>query len=1026
MHEAADAPAEAAPEPAPPSAPGSAERRHITALAAELLPATAALPADPEELLALVDVWRRYAGAVLARHGGVPAESRTREVIAWFGYPVAQESAAERAVRAGLALTAHFVEGDAALPEGYAVRVGVASGLVVARPAGEILGETPATAARLLTLAEPGEVVAAAGTRRLAGDLFDYRARGPAWQVIGASAHGSRSEARHAAATAPLIGREEELDHLLRTWRQAASAGGRLVLLSGEPGIGKSRLLAAFEEALAEAPHRSLRYFCSPLHRESALHPVIVRWQQEAGFAYDDTAAAQLAKLHALLAPAALAPEDVALIAAMLSLPADAAALPQDFSPQRRKERIFAALLRRLTYLARDLPVLLLFEDAHWADPSSLELLDALIESLAELPVLLVVSHRPEFTPAWVGRPGASVLALSRLTPRQSAALAGQCDGTGRLGPEVLEGIVRRTDGVPLFIEELTRALLDDATAPRLTVPASLQDLLMARLDRVPAGRKVAQIGAAIGRGFAHDLLAAVAELPAPALAQGVAELVQAGLLLARGTPPQVSYSFKHALVQDTAYGSLLRPERQRLHGRIVGALEGRHETTSDLLAHHATEAGLTDRAVSWWLRAGTASLARGAVAEALAQLDRGLALIPALPEDATRHRLELDLRLARSKALMAAEGHATPSLGAELDRAQALCVALDATGPLSAVLFGRWTHAFVRGEFALAHAHAGDLLASGETRQDAVLTLLGHYTRGLTALPRGAFGEAARNLRRVFDLFDAARRADYAIPTGVADPRVVSRLYLAWGCLCEGRFAVCRQESATAVEEARSLGQPWTLAQALSISAFFALTLDGPEAGLRWLAELLPLATEHRFLYFVAMAAAQRSWCLAAQGAPEQGATLLRRGIEPLRKAGSLLWIPSLLAAEAEALGRMGQGAAAGGRLDEAIGLAETTGAYWDMAEMHRVRSTLLTAAGDTAGAEAALLRACDLAAQQGARLFALRAATALARLHDGGERRASLLRPALTGVDAAEAGADLDRARALRDAAPAGAAVP
>ena len=638
-----DAAASPGPEPAvapPEPRPVGGERRFVTAVAAEVLAAEgSSLPRDPEELRPLIDAWRRYAAAVVARHEGVLAESRLREILAYFSFPVAQEHAAERALHAALALAEHLPVGETALPAGLAIRVGVASGLVIADPDGEVLGETPGEAGRLQDLAEPGQVLIAAGTRRVAGDLFACRDLGrlivrgvgavSAWQVLGRTALGSRSEALHATALTPLVGREEELHTLLRAWQQATSGQGRLVLVSGEPGIGKSRLLAALEERLAGEPHASLRYFCSPLHQESTLHPIVARWEQEAGFARGDLPEERLRKLEEAVASAELSPEDFALIAGMLSVPTDGRYLQLELNPQRRKERTFGALLRRLGRLTQSHPVLMLFEDAQWADPSSLELLDMLIDRLSELPILLVISFRADFTAPWIGRADVSLIALSRLNRRHSETLAAQVSAERALSRELLERIVTQTDGVPLFIEELTKAVLDTSADPAaaalpLAVPGTLHASLMARLDRLPTARQVAQIGAVIGREFPHALLAAAAALSPEQLARGLDELVSCGLVARRGAPPDAVYTFNHALTRDVAYSSLLRSRRQICHQRIATALEAYDDGSvcaaePELLAYHFQEAGDFSAALAYWIAAGDVAEQHGANQEAVA-----------------------------------------------------------------------------------------------------------------------------------------------------------------------------------------------------------------------------------------------------------------------------------------------------------------------------------------------------------------------------------------------------------------------
>ena len=599
----------------------TAERRPLSVMFCDLIGSTAlSARLDPEDLREVIRGYQACVVATIQQFDGFIARYVGDGVLIYFGWPEARETDAERAVRAGLAVAA-AVSGISASGEPLHVRVGIATGLVViGEPIGSgdsrqqtAVGETPNLAARLQGLAGPDQVVIDVATRRQIGGLFECQDLGtvelkglpvavPAWQVLGEGVVESRFDALRGSTMMPLIGREEELELLLRRWQRAAAGEGRVVLLTGEPGIGKSRLLVEFEAQLATETHATLRYFCSPQHQGSALHPVIARWEQEAGFARSDTAEQRLCKLELVVGPDGLSSTDVALLAGLLGIPTDERYPRSDLSPQQRKDRTFALLRRRLASLAQRRPVLVLFEDAHWVDPSSLELFDTLVSQITDLPILLVISFRPEFVPPWVGRAGVSLITLTRLDRRQSATLAAQVTTAHVLTPAIMERIIAQTDGVPLFIEELTKAILD--TPPNesplmLAVPATLQASLMARLDRLPAAKHVAQIGAVIGREFSHNLLIATAGLVAVQLSKGLDELVAAGLVFRRGLPPDAIYSFKHALVQEIAYESLLKARRQHVHGRIAETardqLQEWANAEPEIIAHHFTQAGLAE-----------------------------------------------------------------------------------------------------------------------------------------------------------------------------------------------------------------------------------------------------------------------------------------------------------------------------------------------------------------------------------------------------------------------------------------------
>jgi len=695
----------AAPHAAEARAATEAERRQLTIMFCDLVGSTPlSTRLDPEDLRDVIGAYHRAAADVIARFDGFVAKYMGDGVLAYFGYPRAHEDAAERAVRAGLVLVEAVPRLKLVAEVGLQVRIGIATGLVVVGDltgSGEaqergVVGETPNLAARLQTLAQPGTVVIAPSTRRLTGGHFHYRELGgvvlkgfdepvSAWQVLAESAVESRFEAQHEIALTPLIGREEELELLRRRWRQAEEGEGRVLLLLGEAGIGKSRLTRALLEGLAGEPHLRLRYFCSPHHRNSALFPVISQIEHAAGFLRDDDAEQKLEKLDASLARAAAAPEAVDLIADLLSLPARHPA--PELSPQQRKEKTLAALIAQLDGLARQQPVLMLFEDLHWIDPTSLELLAAIVDRVQRLPVLLLATARPEFTSPWPSQAHVRALSLSHLSRRECVALVARITEGRALPDEVLEQILARTDGVALFIEELTKTVIESGMLidmgdrytmagplPALAIPTTLHDSLTARLDRLAPVKEVAQIAACIGRDFDYDLLAAASGMPEDGLRSALEVLRHAELIIARGLSGE--YSFKHALVRDAAYAGLLKSRRVQLHAAIAGAIEQSFahlvQAEPETLAYHLTEAGLPEKAAGYWLRAGKIAVARYANIEAIAHLRRGIEAVGGFADG--KDRLELDLQFALGPCLYATQGPFSNAYAATSTRARELC----------------------------------------------------------------------------------------------------------------------------------------------------------------------------------------------------------------------------------------------------------------------------------------------------------------------------------------------------------------
>ena len=767
----------------------TAERRQVTVMFSDLVGSTAlSARMDPEDLREVISAYQQCVAKTVQRLGGFVAKYMGDGVLVYFGYPHAHEDDAERAVRAGLELTAAVtaLKASAALQ----TRVGIATGLVVVGDligSGEaqergIVGETPNLAARLQAIAEPNIVVIAEATRKLLGNLFELQdlgakdlkgITGPVriWAALRASSAEGRFEALHASGLTALVGREEELELLLRRWSKAKSGEGQVVLLSGEPGIGKSRLTAALLERLADEPHTRLRYFCSPQHTDSAFYPIIGQMERAAGFAYDDDTEAKLDKLEALASP-----EDLALLAELLSLPT--VRYPASTaSPQRKKEQTFTALLRQVEALARSRPALMLFEDLHWIDPSSRELLDRTIERAVRLPLLLVLTFRPEFQAPWTGLSHVTSLTLSRLDPQNGAAMVSRIAGERALPEALAAKIVERADGVPLFVEELARAVIEaqgsregveralSATAPAAAgVPAALHASLMARLDRLgPMAREVAQIGAVIGRDFAYELLAPVAGHSEAELADALGRLADARLVFQRGALPQAAYLFKHALVRDVAYASLLRRRRQGLHARIAAQLEARFpdiaEAQPELLAHHFTEAGLGEQAIAYWHRAGERAVARSANIEAAAHFGRGIDVLNTLPESAARDERELALQVARIAPLQNSQGHGS----SETEHAAACALAISRRAAADTyahfwALFALTLATIVRGALRLARELGDEALGVAMRLQDPEVVAYGHGNLGLTELWFGEYGEARTHLERALALYDPNR----------------------------------------------------------------------------------------------------------------------------------------------------------------------------------------------------------------------------------------------------------------------------
>jgi class 3 adenylate cyclase/predicted ATPase len=1060
--------------PAPPAGPAApapaedsdtagglaAERRRITVLFCDLADSTAlAAQFDPEDLRSAMAAYHRTAAATVEAHGGYVAKFLGDGVLTYFGWPRAQEDDAERAVRAGLAAAAAVAALEIPMAGPLAARVGIATGEVIV---GDLLGEgaareravvgaTPNLAARLQSMAPPGGVLACPATRRLTGTLFAWEPLGPlalkglGGEVLPARALGesgveSRFEALRRGYETPLIGREEELDLLLRRWRRACRGEGQVVLLRGEAGIGKSRLAATLRDALATegAAHEELAFYGSPQHMDSALQPVVARLERVAGLAPSDPPEARLAKLEALVLPLDPPAGDMALLAELLSVPTLCRWPAPDLPPQRRREALLAALLRRSRGLAARRPLLVLVEDAHWLDPTTREFLDLLVGEVPAMPALVVITHRPEFdAAAWLGQAHVTPLQVNRLTGAEHAALLRRLAGGKVLPAEVEAEILARTDGVPLFVEEVARAVLDsgllreeadrwvlEGPLPQRAVPGTLQASLMARLDRSAPVRDVALAGAVLGREFPHDLVAAVSGLPAARLEEGLAQLEETGLLHRIGTPPAARYVFKHALLRDAAYGTLLRERRRVLHRRAAEAIERLRpeiaEREPETLAQHRAAAGELREAIELYRLAGERSAARSALREARAHLSAALDLLAALPRDAWRDRKELELQMPLAVAVTWVEGQAATASGQAYARACQLCRQFGETERLVPALAGLAVHHINRAEPETASAVVEEMRRLAVARSDAAAALAAERLLGYALFKRGELAAARGQFQRVLDRFEPLRHR--ALGGGFPmDTRIGALSWLANTLFVLGFPDQALALGRAALAEAQALQHVQSHITALLVSgcSLHYLARD-PDAARRHAEELEALGL--RAPAFRDLARIYRGWALSMcpDGGPEEGIARIREALADYRTKADGTVVLLALGMLADAHRRAGQAERGLGCLEEAFGMVERGGERVQEAELHRLRAGLLLAlpGGE---AEACLLRAIHVARAQGARLWELRAATDLARLwrnrgrHEAGR---DLLAAVLGRFTEGFGLPDLRQAQALLDA--------
>ena len=1045
------------------TAKDTAERRQVTVMFADLVGSTAlSTGMDPEDLREVISAYQKCVAETVGHFGGFVARYLGDGVLVYFGYPHAHEDDAERAVRAGLEL----ITAVAGLKTCAAqqVRVGIATGLVVVGhliPSGEseergIIGETPNLAARLQSIAEPNMVVIAESTRRLLGSFFqldDLGTRslkgigGPvrAWAALRASSVEGRFEALHATDLTVLVGREEESELLLRCWSKAKTGEGQVVLLTGEAGIGKSRLAVALVERLAGEPHTRLRYFCSPQHTNSALYPIIGQIEHAAGLAHDDTPQAKLDKLHAVLEQTSTSIEDAALFAQMLSLPNDGRYPLLDLTPQQRRQRTLEALTAQAAKLATQRPVLMIFEDAHWIDPTSLELLSRTVDQIKTVPALLIVTFRPEFQAPWVENSHVTSMTLNRLGKNEVAALIAGLVGNKELPADVMAEILERTDGIPLFVEEMTKAVLEAEgevearrtvaaiPSPALRVPASLHASLMARLDRLGPAKELAQIGATIGREVSHPLLAAVVRKPEAELQTALERLIGAGLLLRQGSAPYETYFFKHALVRDAAYSTLLREQRRALHGRIAETLENQFPEVSEkqpeLLARHCTEAGQIEKAAALWGKAGLRSAQRSALVEASEQLRRALDQIATLAPTSALRREEIKLQVALITPLLHVSGYAAPETRAAVERARLLIEQAEALGEppedpvlLFSVLYGFWVANLVAFNGDVMRELAVQFLTLADRQRATGPLMMAHRIMGLSLLHTGDIVDGRGHLDRAITLYDPAEHRPLATRFG----QDVGAATLSWKSLAFwllGSPEVALADTEHALMVAREIGHSATLMYVLNFSAWTHIHCGNYATTNALVDEFSALKDQTGSVFWGAWGMMQRGCLLALTGKASDAVQTITCGVTAMRSTGTTMWMPFWLSYLARANAEIGQPDDARRCIGEAMAAVETAKERWCEAEVNRIAGeiALLSPEPDLAKAAAYFERALAVAREQQAKSWELRAAMSLARLwRDQGNRDEArdLLAPVYGWFTEGFDTLDLKEAKALLDA--------
>jgi class 3 adenylate cyclase/predicted ATPase len=1027
------------------TADARAERRHLTVLLCDLVGSTAlSARLDPEDLRLILKEFQRCCADALHRYEGHIARFMGDGVLAYFGFPTAHEDDAERAIRAALELVDSVPGLAIPTAEKLEVRIGIASGLVVVGDlVGDgsarefaLVGDAPNLAARLQALAEPNQILVAPHTRQLLGKLFEFTDLGElnikgferpiqVWRVLSPSPVSSRFEAHQSSQLTPLIGRQAEVTLLHKLYSKAKHGKGQVVLISGEPGIGKSRLIMALRDRLANERYGFLSFQCSSYHTSSALYPVIHHLESAAGITYNASPTAKLDKLEGLVSRyTEQAKSILPLFAALLSIPTKVRYAPLELTPEQLRKQTLSAILALMQASAERQPVILVFEDVHWADATSLDLLARIRDNAKAWRMLVILSHRPDLTLPWAEQPHVTSVTINRLDRVQVSSMVESIIEGEVLPRAVIDQILAKTDGVPLFVEEMTKAVLESAIGTSnegrsdaqvaLMVPNTLHDSLMARLDQLAPVKTVAQIAAVIGREFSVELLRTVAPFGEEEVEAAIDRLLASGLVFRSGHVTDQSFAFKHALVRDEAYASLLHDQRRKLHGRIAESLCREFpeiaEAAPEIIAQHYAQAGNPKLAIDYWGKAGRQASARSAFVEASTHLQMALKLLVELPAGMERDNLEVQLQQSLGSAFAAAKGFGAPETIQAYKRALDLCTNFEGSQKFT-VLNGIIAFHVVRGEFEQSRTLAEELLVQARQQNDSTPSLIGHRALGMSLFLIGELAAARDHLRNSLELYDAACHGSLA--------PIFSQTYLALASVLLGDIDAGFVHGRDAVDLAERLRHPHSICNALAFLTGAHVLCGDAEAAYPVADRTISLASEYGFPLWLAGGQMLRGWARCNLGDVEQGLLEIRRGIKALEATGALIWVQFARYLLAQVLAKAEQRIDAMKLVDQILMTVGGTSGRWYEAELHRLKGDVLVG-GDasTAAAEVCYQTAIAVAARQGARLWQLRATNAIASLWRAQGRFPEVhacLAPLYASFNQQAASADLRQAKAL-----------